>query len=339
MELNSLPSTMSPIFFHFSREPDAMEDVLHESLASGRIDPQLHYLTPCQAELWTEVHRKYSPAWSDDETKALYGALAAGVSVANGLVLVSLGCGAGNKDANLLKSWAARGCAPHYLACDTSLALVETACAAARAAAPGLPCLGAVADLGRAAGLDDWWRGYHPELPRVFAAFGLLPNFDAPFLLRRLAAWLRPGDRLLISANLAPEEDYEKACRRLLGGYDNAPTRRWLAQLPADLGIPADAVRLDFDMRLGPCGCRFVCRMVFQHDVDICVHQRSYTWKQGAEWELFFSHRPHPGILRRWLEDAGMEMAEMMISNDGEEGVFQARRRMDHSPIEPSGPI
>ena len=65
----------------------------------------------------------------------------------------------------------------------------------------------------------------------------MLPNFEPQAVLPRLSALLRPHDRLLLGANLAPGQDYDAGVRRILPQYDNALARDWLMTFLLDLGV------------------------------------------------------------------------------------------------------
>src|SRR5439155_1069101 len=81
---------------------------------------------------------------------------------------------------------------------------------------------------------------------RLITFFGMMPNFEPQAILPRLAGIVRPGDFLLLSANLAPGPDYAAGVQRILLLYDNALTRDWLMTFLLDLGVEAADGELHF---------------------------------------------------------------------------------------------
>ena len=127
--------------------------------------------------------------------------------------VIGLGCGGGQKDVAFLQKLSAAGCQSIYTAVDVSLPLVITA--RERAQAHATQTRGLVCDLEIADDIMD-------ELcecsvsQRVFTFFGMVPNSEPDVILRRLARLLSRGDRLLLSANLAPGPDYRTGVERVL---------------------------------------------------------------------------------------------------------------------------
>ena len=65
-------------------------------------------------------------------------------------------------------------------------------------------CHPIVCDLSLATDFPAFFNAHSPgKLPRIVTFFGMLPNFEPDEVLPRLADLIKPGDWLLVSANLA----------------------------------------------------------------------------------------------------------------------------------------
>lgn len=241
-----------------------------------------------------------------------------------------MGCGSGHKEARVAAALAARGSSVTYLPLDVSVPLVLISREAALAQLPNLTVHPIAADLTDASDLSSV---INPLLPagagRFFTLFGMLPNFEPEFIFGRMASWLRPGDRLLFSANLAPGPDLEAGVRMVLPQYDNPETKAWLRTLLEDHGVSADCGSVVFHIEPvhGFPGCaRIAADWVVSQSSVLVLDGESFPLLPGERLRLFFSCRHTPGSIEFGLRSHGLRLAQSWIAGSGEEGVFYVER-------------
>ncbi len=308
---------------------------LHDALARRDVAGRWLYESPAQARLWLAYHQAYSPSRTDASLGALYGQAFAealrrgGVAGSRGhLHLVSLGCGGGHKDAALLAL--ARERSPgadalHYTPLDISAVLVREAARHVADLLAPLQIHPIVADLAQRPELASWLATQDGETPwRLFACFGMLPNFNHVAFPAYLRGLLRPGDRLLLSANLSPQ-GFPADCERIVPQYDNAHARRWYEALLAHLGIPAQAMSLQVSAApLAEDGSawRIQAHATAAIPVRFTVEGRGYALAPGERLRVFFSNRFTEAGILRLLAVAGLTLQGQWLHAGGEEGIF-----------------
>ncbi len=168
-----------------------------------------------------------------------------------------------------------------------------------------------------------------PASARVITFFGMLPNFEPHLVLPGLAAVLRPGDCLLLSANLAPGPDYAAGMEHILPLYDNELTRDWLLTFLLDLGVEKDDGEIHFAIEHDPAGSglkRVVAHFKFVRQREIEAHSEQFDFGAGDSIQLFFSYRHTPGLVRFLLPPHGLQVLDEWTTRSEEEGVFLAFR-------------
>ncbi|MGP8198738.1 MAG: L-histidine N(alpha)-methyltransferase [Limisphaerales bacterium] len=334
-------SALAHVAVHRSQFPENVQRDLLQSLRARRIDPKFHYLTYNQAQQWLALHEAFSPSRVDPECAAVYDhafRAAAGALRSSRVRVIGLGCGGGQKDARLLGLMTGQGRELTYTPCDISLPLVLTASVAAQAAVPGIPCHLLVCDLGCA---DDLPQVLHREedVPSVhlITFFGMIPNFEPEIILPRLSALLRPGDFMLLSANLAPGPDYAAGVQQVLPGYDNPQTRDWLLTFLLDLGVDREDGFIRFSIEDPPTGLkRIVADFHFVRLRKLSIYGERFEFRVGDIVRLFFSYRYTPGLVASVLSGFNLSILGQWITASGEEGVFLCGRSGE--PGRPSGP-
>lgn len=326
-------NTAAEITIHPSQFPDAVRRDLLESLRSRQIHPKFHYESVKQTYRWLLVHRACSPFRNDPDCQRVYEAAFAAAAAQHPALkahVIGLGCGDGQKELRLLRHLAALGRDLLYTPCDVSVPMVLLAREAALALMPEENCQPLVCDLATAADLPEFFQTRRPaEVPRLITCFGLLPNFDPDLLLPKLAALLRPHDRLLLSANLAPGPDYVAGVERVLPQYDNEPTHDWLMTLLQDLGVEREDGRLGFAIQEYPPGAglrRIAALFRFERPRVLNVEGERLEFAPGETILVFFSYRHTPDRIRRLLARHGLELREQWVTDSEEEGVFLCRR-------------
>jgi hypothetical protein len=139
---------------------------------------------------------------------------------------------------------------------------------------------------------------------------------------------LRSQDQLLLSANLAPEQNYEAAVAEVLKQYDNPPTRRWLEGALSELRLSEAHGELQFHLRpTATAGLKRI-EAVFKlrRTTRIAVYDRECELAEGAELSVFYSHRFTLAHMKEFLKNAGLALCETWVGAGGHEGLFLCKR-------------
>jgi uncharacterized SAM-dependent methyltransferase len=331
----AMKKTLVQVAIHSSQFPENVARDLRESLRSRRINHKFHYDSLKQTRKWLALHQAYSPSRTDADCARAYDLsfeAAAARLCAPRVHLVGLGCGGGRKDSRLLALLRGPGREVFYTPSDVSAAMVLVARQTALGVIAQDNCFPLVCDLASAgdlpAALDE-----HavPGAARLFTFFGMIPNFEPSVILPRLADLVRPGDWLLLSANLAPGPDYAAGVRAILPLYDNALTRDWLLTFLFDLGVEPEDGLLQFDVEEYPPGGglkRVSASFHFERPRAVQADADRFEFRAGDSIGLFFSYRHTPALVRALLAPHGLEVLDQWITPSGQEGVFLVRRRV-----------
>ena len=332
----AMPAAPPSVAVHPGALPAAQHASLLASLGRRELPARLLYQAPGQAQRWLAYHDACSPSRTDPALGALYGqayrAAAAGLGTPTGMpgpwVLLSLGCGGGRKDAALLASLpAAQAAQARYAPVDASADLVRAASQHVAARCPGLPMLPLVADLEAQPRLAEWLeqQGWG-AVPRLVGALGLLPNLRTEPLLATLRGLLRPGDALLLSANLSPRG--LGADRPLiLPQYDNPLACAWYRGLLEHLGLGAQDYALQVDavpLAADEPDAHWQVRVqaLLRRSVHLSVEGAPLALAAGDALQVFHSQRFTAARLSAVLRQAGLPVREHWLHAGGEEGVF-----------------
>jgi L-histidine Nalpha-methyltransferase len=302
-----------------SQFPDRVRADLIESLRNREIKHKFHYDSYKQAQKWLALHEAYSPTRTDPHTEQIYGdAFKDLAKTARGksVHVIGLGCGGGQKDTALLRELSA----PIYTAVDVSLPLVITAREHAKHYAS--ETRGLVCDLETTEDIRDELCECDAS-QRVLTFFGMMPNSEPDVILPRLARLVGRGDRLLLSANLAPGDNYRAGVERVLPQYDNALTKDWLLTFLYDLGVERDDGAIQFSIEECAGGLlRIRADFRFARDRTIRLDEETFEFERGETVRLFYSYRYTPERLQAELGKHALSVLEQWISATGEEGVF-----------------
>lgn len=318
------------VFIDRSQFPENVRRDLVDSLRARAINHKFHYDSYKQAAKWLALHEAYSPARTDESClriydEAFHAALAAVQD--NSVHLVGLGCGGGQKEARLLQLLRERRREIVYTPSDVSLPLVLTAREAALVFLNETQCRPIVCDLGTSESLAEAIDMSGTIDARIVTLFGIVPNFEPIPLLPRITRLLRANDCLLISANLAPGNDYAVGVQAVLPQYDNALTRDWLMTLLLDLGFERDDGELSFAIETD---ARELRRITAHYELkqprDIRVFGESICFQAGERIRLFFSYRHTPQTIRAVMREQDLEVCGEWLNDSAEEGVFLCRK-------------
>jgi uncharacterized SAM-dependent methyltransferase len=328
-------SSCTRVVIHSSQFPEAVGRDLVESLRSRRVNHKFLYDSIKQTRKWLALHQAFSPSRTDADCAATYDrsfASAAARISADSVHLIGLGCGGGQKDTRLLGLLKRAGANVYYTPCDVSTAMVLVARQAALSVIPEAHCFPFVCDL---AATQDFAEIANEGIrltagsTRVVTFFGMMPNFEPEQILSRLTTLLRPGDFLLLSANLAPGADYDAGVKKILPLYDNHLTRDWLMTFLLDLGVETADGELRFQIEADPAGGklkRVAAHFYFVRSREVWVNEERFEFQKGDAIRLFFSYRHTPAWLREALRRYGLNVLEDWITQSTEEGVFLATR-------------
>lgn len=320
------------VTIHESQFPDQVSEDLVRSLVSRQMNHKFHYESVKQSQKWLALHEAYSPARTDPDCLETYAAAfeAAASAVRAPGVLIGLGCGGGQKDAQLLGLLGDSAKPKAYIACDVSAPLTLVARKRVLETAPDLRVCPLVCDLLRSPDLPEVLRGLAaaPDSPRLITFFGMIPNFEPATILPILRRILEQGDLLLFGANLAPGPDYAAGVRAVLPLYDNELTRDWLLTVLLDLGVEKEDGELLFSVEPCPQGSgasRIEANYRFAQARAVRLYGRTILFQAGDVMRLFFSYRYTPDMVESLLEARGISVLGRWITRSEEEGLFLCR--------------
>lgn len=306
-----------------SRFPGRARGAYLESFRTRRMDHQFHYDTERQAQLWLAIHEAFSPARRDTECLRTYARAYRETAQrlrSNPVDLISIGCGGGQKDAELVKALKQIG---HYVPADVSATLALTA----HLRVNNGRSTPLVVDI---AGVENLRRTLDSVLPgrgnRLIAFFGMLPNFEAKDALGTLSSAMRERDLAIISANLAPGVDYRAGVEKVLPQYDNLPTRKWISAALIDAGLEVNPTDVEFKIVRAQSAFRIEATYTFRRTQRIQLDGEKFCFRRGEVFRLFFSYRYQPENLARIFRRAGLGMEDEWITQSEEEGIFLCRR-------------
>ena len=336
-----------------SQHPETVRRQLLDGLSRREVPAKFLYETRVQAAKWIAVHHAFSPACRDDsEVRSIYREVCervAGDLNGSPVDVVGLGCGSGHKEAALVQALC-RGSDPEsggrpaevrYVPADVSLSLVQSAVQALEGRVGSLernrvrPWVIDFVHAGLAEIADCCADFLRDDAVRVVTFFGMLPNLPQP-ALAGLALGLRPGDVLILSANLIREDLNPEALAAVLAQYDNPPTADWLWAFMESLGVNRGqgAIRFAVESNFGPLGwVRVRADFVANQDLRLSVEGEIVDLQTGEPLTIFISHRQTPSQMLALFESVNLELVEGWISEQEGEGVYYARAKK----VVPSG--
>jgi len=339
-----------PLALHASALPSAQREALQAALRARHLPGALLYQSPAQAQRWLEYHAAWSPSRTDAGLRALYDeafrvaadtlqvgarpdAARHGGKTGGPAQLVGVGSGGGSKDADLLQRLAdaAPGRALAYVPLDASAPLVAEAALQARRRCPTATVHPLVADVAASPDLDGWLEAAAPGATRLLSAIGMLPNQDVRAFPAWLAGLLRPGDALLVTANLSPDGLGPDGAR-ILRQYDNPRARAWYAGALTELGLAEGAYTLDVAARPLQAGLpagiapgaawEVVADAVLHGPLRLAVFGEALKFPAGTRLTVFDSLRFTAAAAATLLQGAGLSVTRQWVGGAGEEGLF-----------------
>jgi uncharacterized SAM-dependent methyltransferase len=317
---------------HDSQYPDRVAEQLRRGLRTRKLPGKFLYDSPAQAQRWLAYHQAYSPSRTEPGLLALYQqAFQAALHALSPKALhyVSLGCGGGTKDALFLQQAVARCPSLLFTPMDTSVALVVETMRRVQSTIPGLTTAPLVVDLEVEPALTPWLSQHETTAyQRLLACFGMLPNFAYRTFLPYVRHLMRPGDLLLLSANLSPGL-YADAVPRILPQYDNPLAHAWYTGLLDSLGFAASQLRLAVHPKLlRPDGHIWQIRAeaTMQQPVQLTLYDEVFPFAAGEALEVFFSTRFTPQVMPAVLAEAGLTLLQTLLFDSQEEAIYVCAR-------------
>ncbi len=316
-------SGLRSVLFHGTARASHCGALMESALSTGDVHPSLHYLSAQQADLWMRVHQVHAPIAADPEFVDIFVRIAErlrGVGTYSGVL--ALGPGGGEKERVILQSIAGARRQAWFTAIDASAELALCSVERATEVTDG-ECIAIVGDLDFLEGIvgETSFDGAHGG--RVITAFGITPNLLPSRMLPAIRSCMRPGDVLVISANLALESEGEAVPGMLdvadpiLSQYANEETRVWLRRFLEEAGLE----------RAYP-DCSFRVGEVEGHSAIVAEAVRDVSAKHLSRkvlpeiLRLFFSIR----FTRRTFEAAlmrnGFQVFGCEVTRCGREGVW-----------------
>lgn len=324
--------SIAHVTVHPSQFPESIRQDFLNCFRQRKVNHKFHYDSVKQMQQWLRLHQAYSPSRSDEECRRQYGhAMEAAIESLSAtdrtVQLLGLGCGGGTKDRRMLDLLLQAGFQPRYTALDVSLPMVLNAREEALKVLEPEFIYPWIADLGAT---DNWEEVLadkrDADAPRLISFLGMIPNFEPDWVLPRLRRLLRPGDRLLLSANLLPGQDLQPAWSVVLPGYDNPLVRSWLLMFLQDSGIDPGKGVLRFQTSQvrenGPEFHRLKVDWICNAPLAVQVGEESFEFDCGEVMELFFSCRYRVKEMDAWLHHAGFQTRQRFVSARGDEGVW-----------------
>lgn len=312
------------VILHASQFPLGLSAELLACVRSGSLNPKFLYGGPEQASRWLQLRAAYAPFMKKGKAFAKYTECFKSLAAAlqgRSVHVVGLGCGAAEKEQSLVKSLHRNGCNVRFTGVDVSIPLLVLAQQAL--ARTGCVLEDAIcADLVKFRNINKVLGATRRGEQRVFTFFGMLPTLPPPKLLSIFRAFVKPGDRVLVSANLVPDVFETQAKAELLGQYDNVHTRAWLNSFVAHLGFTEDAGKLRFSFREKPHISEIAASFKLSKNRTLQIHDEEVRLKVGYELHLFSSFRYKKSEVPRQFARFGMRFLGSWASEAENESVL-----------------
>ncbi len=291
---------------------------LAAAFATRRLPEKFFYWFPLSVRAWLALcgdgaYRNFSRSRALIERHAadIARALSTQHPALSTLEVCSLGSGQGDKDLLLLEALHGAGHRVSYFPADSSQTLLEMALEAA--AGRGFRSRGVKLDLAEATHLKALRAGRRAP-PRLFLLLGnTLGAFDPLEMPARLAALLRPQDRLLVDGEVFSEQ-------QTMAGYDNPSNRQFAFAPLAALGVRESDGKLVFESHPDPRlpGLHYVTKHFRPARwLELMVAGQRIELGAGTRVEMNFSYKYSAETFLGLLERAGLRVEAQFLSDDG----------------------
>lgn len=168
------------------------------------------------------------------------------------------------------------------------------------------------------------------DAAKGFLFFGINPNFPQAEFFHLLKKALKTSDVLVFSANLTPGNDALAGMKKILPQYDNRETREWLLGFLQQIGIPFDpsGLRMSIEEFHSPTRhFAFVATYHFPHHTVVDLNGEKIRFRKNERLELFRSYRHTPDSLRVFCRKAGISIADICVTLDGQEAAILCTKK------------
>jgi L-histidine Nalpha-methyltransferase len=327
--MSTMSNGFEKVYVHPSQFPNKIYQDYLDCFSVGKINHKFHYDTVKQSQKWLKIHEYYSPARTNDDCINAYAVCfqktAEFLDINTNIQVIGLGCGGGAKDHLLVSYLLNTEREIIYYPIDVSLSLALISGQKIRESYPQVSIQPIVCDLPCA---DDLILHLHDQGEghrKIITFFGMIPNFTPDEILPILSNFLQPGDILLMSANLAPGDDYLTGINKVLPQYDNELTKDWLMTVLVDAGINPDHGTIKFSLKDDPNHqelTRINAQFEVETNIDLKLDDQIMHWKNGDQIQLFFSYRYTTAKLQNILKQYDIIILDYWEGANQEEGVY-----------------
>ncbi|NER31985.1 MAG: L-histidine N(alpha)-methyltransferase [Symploca sp. SIO1C4] len=322
------------VYVHPSQSPEQVYRDYLASFSLRQINHKFHYDSVKQSQKWLRIHERFSPSRNNPDCinayKNCFQKAASILDNTSSWQLIGLGCGGGTKDNTLVSYLSNTEKKSIYYPVDVSLSLALIAAQKVRASYPNLSVQPIVCDLLHADDLIHLINKEGEADRTVITFFGMLPNFPPDQIMPILGNFLQKGDLLLLSANLAPGDDYLKGIHKIFDQYDNELTKDWLMTILIDAGVNQENGQIisyiENDQKtqdLKRIGVYFELR----NDLNLELEDQLIQWAHGNKVQLFFSYRYNTTMIQKILNQYSINILDYWEAANQEEGIYLCQKQ------------
>lgn len=320
------------VYLHSSQFPDQVYQDYLAGFKQQNIPHKFHYDSVKQSQKWLKIHQVFSPSRNNQDCVVSYEqsfAKTAQILNNNSLVeLIGLGSGGGTKDTLLLSSLVTTNKKLIYYPIDVSLSLAVISAQKARNNYPQVLVKPIVCDLLYADNLIQQLDQQNNS-QKIITFFGMIPNFTPDEILPILNNFLNKDDLLLMSANLAPGNDYLTGIKKIMPQYDNNLTKDWLITILNDAGIIESNGQINFtienDQKISDLK-RINAHFLLNEYVTLQLDEETIKWHKHDKIQLFFSYRYTTEKLKNILQEYNINVVEYWEAPNQEEGIYLCQK-------------
>ena len=324
-----MSNSLATVYIHPSQFPDRVYQDYLDGFSEKEIDNRFHYDSVKQSQKWLKIHETYSPPITNQDCIQVYdrcfAETANRLEKDSQLQVIALGCGGGEKDTRLLSSLLNQEKEITCYPVDVSLSLALISARAMEKVDSQASVQPIVCNLLAADDLIEIIESKATGQRKVITFFGMIPNFYPDRILPILSNFVKAGDFLLFSANLAPGTDYLQGIQQISPQYDNDLTKDWLMTILIDAGVEADQGKLSVEIEPDeskPELSRIAFYFDVEREVNLKLDDRQVTWAPGSRVRLFFSYRYTTAKIQKILSLYGLKVLEFWEDDTQQEGVY-----------------
>lgn len=320
------------VYLHSSQFPEQVYQDYLEGFKQQKIPHKFHYDSVKQSQKWLKIHEAFSPSRNNQDCVVSYEqCFEKTATILNNksvVELIGLGSGGGTKDTLLLSSLITTNKELIYYPIDVSLSLAVISAQKARNNYPQVSVKPVVCDLLYADNLIKQLSSENNS-QKIITFFGMIPNFTPEEILPILNNFLNQDDILLLSANLAPGDNYLAGIEKILPQYDNDLTKDWLMTILTDVGILESNGKINFtienDQKISDLK-RINAHFLLNEDVTLQLDEEIIKWQKNDQIQLFFSYRYTTEKVKIILQEYNINVVEYWEAPNQEEAIYLCQK-------------